>query len=61
MRQILGLLILVFISYKMGSTAVYVSRCLALVEGIVGMRQAQESLLVFIQKKKKNLSGLLLL
>lgn len=28
MRQILGLLVLVFISCKMGSTAVHVSRCL---------------------------------
>lgn len=34
MRQILGLLVLVFISCKMGSTAVHFSRCLALVEGI---------------------------
>lgn len=51
MRQILGLLVLVFISCRMGSTAVHVSRCLALVEGIVGMRQSQESLLVFMPKK----------
>lgn len=47
MRQVLGLLVLVF----MGFTAVHVSGCLALVEGLVGLRQAQESLLILIKKK----------